>query len=281
VNAAPPRAAGRRATVAAVLAFVAMMAGAAAAQTATRLQLERSDADIELVNAGRADEGARSILRLPGCEPTPDDRATFFYAPGGGVTARIVQEEGEPAVVAAPLMIVRQPPAVEGADGPSDAETLEAIDATTGFGRPPCPEGLERAEAPEVELVQGRTRVVGRDFFLDRGADVATMAGPVRLVRTPASGGDVVRADAEALRYDLDGGRSTLTGGVRVEAGDRISEADTLALDEGAGVAILSGDPAVSRAGDDEVRGRRLRYDLETNDVVIEGNVEGTFELGE
>lgn len=274
----------RRAAAGAVL-LLALAAGGAAAQSATRLLLERSDADIELVNAGRADEGARSILRLPGCEPTPEDRATFFYAPEGGVTARIVQEEGAPAVVAAPLMIVRQPPPDAGAEGagagPSDAETLEALDATTGFGRPPCPEGLERADAPEVELTQGRTRVVGRSFFLDRGTDVATMDGPVDLVRTPASGGDVVRADADALTYELEGGRSTLTGGVRVEAGARVSEADTLELDEGAGVAILTGDPAVSRAGSDEVKGRRLRYDLETNDVVIEGNVEGTFELSD
>jgi lipopolysaccharide export system protein LptA len=289
------RRAGRRlpvALLAAVLACSALPAGAARAQTATRLLLERAASTIEIVNAGRADQGARSILDLAGCVPGEEVRSNLFYAPEGGVTARIVGEDeaDEPTVVEAPLVIVRRPEAAEGdaeaAEGAGDAhgaarddETLEALDATATFGRPPCLEEVTPPAEPRVALRQGRSTATGTRFFLDRGSDEADLEGPVTLVRTPEGDGATVEARADALRFDLDAGRSTLTGDVRVAAGERRSEAAALELDEEAGVALLTGDPAVSRLGEDEVRGSRLIYDLETNDVVVEGAVEATFEL--
>lgn len=258
-----------------------LLTATALAQTATRLLLERSDATILIVNAGRADEGARSILALGGCLDDSTLESNLFYAPGGGVTARIEQDEGEPAVVEAPLVVVVRPERSGDADDDQDGddETIEALDATATFGRPPCLETVEAADPPRVTLVQGRTTALGARFFLDRGSDVATMDGPVTLRREPQGDGDPVEADAAALAYDLEAGRSTLTGGVVVRSGGRVSEADRLELDEEAGVAILDGAPAVSRDGADEVRGARLIYDLETNDVVVEGNVEATFEI--
>lgn len=270
----------------------------AAAQSATRLVLERSDATIEIVNAGRGDQGARSILDLAGCVEGEAVRTNLFYAPVEGVTTRIddLNEEGqarESTIVEAPLVIVVRPERGDGGDiasdenasddvasEPSDDETLEALDATATFGRPPCLERVEPADPPTVLLRQGRTSVVGARFFLDRGSDVATMDGPVALTREPQSDGPPVEAEAESLRFDLASGGSTLTGGVRVTAGERVSEADELELDEEAGIAILRGDPAVSRVDQDEVRGRILIYDLETNDVVVEGGVAASFEIG-
>lgn len=274
------------------------IATATLAQSATRLVLERSDATIEIVNAGRADQGARSILDLAGCVPGEDVRSNLFYAPVERVTTRIddqsqeneAGEAAEPTFVEAPLVIVQRPErsagddAAEGDDAPSDPgddETLEALDATATFGRPPCLEQVDIADPPTVRLRQGRSDVVGARFFLDRGSDVATMDGPVSLTRAPQGDGPSVQAQAETLRFDLGSGDSTLVGGVRVTAGDRVSEADELELDDGAGIAILRGDPAVSRVGRDEVRGRRLIYDLETNDVVVEGDVSASFEIGD
>jgi len=284
VTVRPPRGrggAGRWFAASVVVVGVSLLAGALA-QSATRLLLTRSDADIEIVNAGLASEGARSILRLSGCvEEDASLRSNLFYAPGGGVTARIARGEGEDAVVAAPLMIVLQPEVVEGEVQVEDGETLEALDASTGFGRPPCLEEVVWASPPRVVLEQGRTTAVGARFFLDQGEDVATMDGPIALTRLPQGDGPTVEATAEGLRYDLEAGRSTLSGGVQVTAGSRVSEAEELELDEEAGVAILTGNPAVSRDGEDEVRGDRLVYDLETNDVVVEGRVRGSFNLGE
>lgn len=286
-------------TVRALTALAGLtIASVAMAQSATRLVLERSDATIEIVNAGRADQGARSILDLAGCVPGEEVRTNLFYAPVERVTTRIDDrdqegadgEAAEPAFVEAPLVIVQRPErggsddAASGDDAssePSDDETLEALDATATFGRPPCLEQVDIADPPTVRLRQGRSDVVGARFFLDRGSDVATMDGPVSLARAPQGDGPSVEAQAEALRFDLGSGGSTLAGGVRVTAGDRVSEADELELDEEAGIAILRGDPAVSRVGRDEVRGRRLVYDLETNDVVVEGDVSASFEIGE
>ena len=278
-------------------AVAALLLGAAHAQTSTRLLLERATSTIEIVNEGRSDQGARSILDLAGCVPGEDVRSNFFYAPEGGVTARIVGEDesGEPTVVEAPLVIVRRPETPDDGEGPSgegpssegdadvetpaDEESLEALDAEVRFGRPPCLEQVTTPAEPRVTLRQGRSTATGSRFFLDRGTDAADLEGPVTLVRTPEGDGPTVEAQASSLRFDLDAGRSTLTGDVRVTAGDRTSEANALELDEEAGVAILTGDPAVSRLGEDEVRGSRLLYDLETNDVVVEGAVEATFEV--
>lgn len=270
------------------LAAVGGLAGSGVAQTpsATRLLLERSDATIEIVNAGRADEGARSILSLAGCLDDASLESNLFYAPGGGVSARIEQQDGEPADVAAPLIVVVRPGAAEDeaggeADGgeADDDETLEALDVTATFGRPPCLASTEPADPARVTLEQGRTTATGARFFLDRQTDVATMDGPVTLRRTPQGEGDPVDADATALEYNLSTGRASLTGDVEVRSGGRESSADRLELDEEAGVATLYGSPAVSREGEDVVRGERLIYDLETNDVVVEGGVEATFEL--
>lgn len=250
--------------------------GWAQAPSSTRLLLERSDATIEIVNAGRSDQGARSILSLSGCLDDADLQSNLFYAPGGGVSARIEQDDGEPALVEAPLIVVVRPPASN--EAVSD-ETLEALDVRAQFGRPPCLAEIEPTDPPRVSLLQGRTTVVGTRFFLDRETDVATMDGPVTLRREPEGGGETVDADAEALEYDLSSGRATLTGGVEVRAGERRSSADRLELDEEAGIATLYGAPAVSREGSDEVTGDRLIYDLETNDVVAEGGVEATFEF--
>lgn len=270
------------------LAAVGGLAGSGVAQapSATRLLLERSDATIEIVNAGRADEGARSILSLAGCLDDASLESNLFYAPGGGVSARIEQQDGEPADVAAPLIVVVRPGAAEDeaggeADGgeADDDETLEALDVTATFGRPPCLASTEPADPARVTLEQGRTTATGARFFLDRQTDVATMDGPVTLRRTPQGEGDPVDADATALEYNLSTGRASLTGDVEVRSGGRVSSADRLELDEEAGVATLYGSPAVSREGEDVVRGERLIYDLETNDVVVEGGVEATFEL--
>lgn len=262
------------------LAAMLLLAPAARAQTSTSLTLERSDATIELVNQGRAESGARTVLSVPGCVPDAPVRTSVFYAPEGGVTARIAQAddaEDEATRVLAPLMTVLRPEG-EGEEN----ETLEAVDATATFEeRPACLAEVAPAETPAVRLEQGLTTVVGGRFFLDRGTDVATMDGPVTLQRAPEGDGPAVEAEAEGLRFDLDADRSTLTGDVRVRAGERISRAAELELDEAAGVAILRGDPAVSREGDDEVRGSRLVYDLETNDVVVQGAVSASFEWEE
>ena len=260
---------------------VTWLSGLAWAQTATRLELDRNDARIEIVNAGLAAEGARSILDLSGCQADPSISTFYFVAPNARVTMTIDPADASRTVVESRFVTVLRPEAdtsAEGDDG--DDETIVAQDATATFGRPPCAERITEADPPVVRLVQGRTEAVGRSFRLDGGEDVATLDGPIRLTRSAERDAAEVRATADLLRFDVDAGRSTLVGNVVVESDDRVSRAETLELDEDAGIAVLIGSPAVSRRGADEVSGDRLIYDLETNDVVIEGGVAGTIEIG-
>ena len=250
------------------------LVSAAWGQSDTRLTLERSESTIEIVNAGRASDGARSILDLGGCVPEdPEALTSLFYAPASAVTATIRQEDGSEAVVRAPLVRLVRP-----ADG-NEEEVLEALDATVTFGRPPCLNEVSEAEAPEVVLTQGRTRALGSVFRLDAASDVATLSGPIDLLRRPEGDGLPVNATSDALEHDLASGRSTLTGDVQAVQGERVSQADRLELNEAASEAILTGDPAVSTVGADEVRGAVLRYDLDRNDLVAEGGVTGVFDV--
>lgn len=241
------------------------------------MTLQRSDATLTIVNEGRAADGARSVLNLAGCVPDEPLVTSLFYAPEAGVTTRIQSSESDSvSLVRAPLVIVTRPE-----EGGDEQETLEARDATTEFGRPPCLENTEAADPPEVSLEQGRTTVTGARFFLDREDDVASMDGPVTLNRAGEDDAPPLEADADGMDFDLDTDRTTLTGNVEVRSEDRVSRSDTLELDEPAGVAVLRGDPATSTQDGDEVQGSTLIYDLETNDVVVEGGVSGSFQLEE
>ena len=167
------------------------------------------------------------------------------------------------------------------AEASGDEETVELYGGRVTFDRPGCIAEVDAEDARPVELRQGRTTVLAGRFFLDRGTDVATMDGPVALTRAPAEGDDrpPLEATADEMTFDVERERATLIGAVVVTSGERVSEADRLELDEAAGVALLTGSPAVSRRGADEVRGNALRYDLETDEVVAIGAVSATFEV--
>lgn len=279
----PARARRRRAARWGAVLLASLLAAGAGAQSNPRVTLQRADATLTIVNEGRSAEGARSVLNLAQCGE--EGRVpSYFYAPGAGVTLRMEPAEAEaPTVVRAPLMILTRPADDDGDGGEEgDAgETIEGLDAEATFGRPPCLEEVTRADPSEVRLEQGRTTVTGARFFLDEEADVATMDGPVALQRRAEGDAPALEADAESLRFDLGEDRTVLRGGVEVRTEERVSEADELELDEAAGLAVLRGDPAVSRSGDEVLRGRTLIYDLDGDDVVAEGDVDATFELDE
>lgn len=270
-----PALSGRWASVLVILAALGL-AGAAGAQTASSITIQRDDSTIVLTNYGTGEQGARSILRNSFCEEGVE--ATYFYGPPDQVEL-IIDEDTR---LVSSLAIVRQAGGRDG-NGEQDREgqeTIELLDATATFsGRPTCLEEYEAADPANVLLEQGRTTVVGSRFFLDRDTDVALMDGPVELVRAAEGDSDELTATSESLSYHLETNRSTLTGGVRVESGDRVSRAETLELDEEAGLATLTGSPAVSRQGEDEIQGETLLYYLDSNDVVVTGGVSGQLEV--
>jgi lipopolysaccharide export system protein LptA len=235
------------------------------ATTTTTVTVERGERALLVEQRALAVDGARSILGNERCEPGL--RVTLFYGPPPGYVQTTVDE----TTLTSTIAIVRVP--IEG-DG---EETLELFGGRATISRAGCLEEVDDEDAERVVLAQGRTTVRGTRFFLDQGTDVAEMTGPVELERRNADGGVALEATARELSFDIASERSTLAGDVVVRSEERVSSADRLELDEEAGLAFLTGAPAVSRRGEDEVRGQTLRYDLETDDVVVTGGVRGTF----
>ena len=266
-----------RATIGAIAA-VATVAAFALAQGLPTVTIERSDRTIVVEQRTTGAEGARTVLANRNCEEGVLTNLFFGPVPGYVVTRFDATE------LTSQLAIVRVPQRAAGeADPPdevaSDEETVELLGGAATFDRPGCLEAVDPAGARPVELLQGRTTVRGARFFLDRGSDVATMDGPIALTRRAEGDGPALEAASDSLEFDVSDERATLTGSVTITSGDRVSTADRLELDEEAGVALLAGNPAISRRGSDEVRGDVLRYDLETDDVVVVGNVSATFEV--
>ncbi|MDF1523856.1 MAG: LptA/OstA family protein [Trueperaceae bacterium] len=250
-------------------AFVAL------AQGLPTVTVERSDRTIVVEQRTTGVEGARTVLANRNCEPGVLTNLFFGPVPGF-VTTRFDETE-----LVSQLAIVRvpQPAADDDPAATDDQETIELLGGTATFDRPGCLEALAPEGARPVELRQGRTTITGARFFLDRGTDLATMDGPVTLERRAQGDGPTLEATADALTFDVADERATLTGSVVITSGERVSQADRLELDDAAGVAVLTGAPAVSRRGNDEVRGSTLRYDLETDDVVVIGSVSASFEV--
>lgn len=263
-------------------------AALALAQGLPTVTVTRGERTIVIAQRTAGADGARTVLANRNCEEGV--LTNVFFGPVAGyvetsfeetallsqvAVVRVPRADAEPPADAATLDDASDPPEA------GDEETVELYGGRVTFDRPGCIAEVDAEEARPVELRQGRTTVLGGRFFLDRGTDVATMDGPVTLTRAPAEGDDrpPLEATAGEMTFDVERERATLIGGVVVTSGDRVSEADRLELDEAAGVALLTGSPAVSRRGADEVRGNALRYDLETDEVVATGAVSATFEV--
>lgn len=241
------------------------------AQTVTTFSLQRDDTELVIANLARAADGARSIGNNLNCEE--GQRLTIVYGPAPGAVETRVEE----AVLTSQLAVIRTP--VDAEEG-AEEETLELSDATVSFNRPGCLEEVTPADSPVVTLVQGRTTVEGTRFFLDSNDDIGRMDGPVHLTRAAESDGDEpLTATASAMTFAVGEQSATLTGEVEVVSEERVTRGDSLELDEDAGTAVLTGSPARSVKGNDVLEGSTLLYYLDSDDVVVIGNVSGELEF--
>lgn len=262
-----PRRRSWRAGAALLLALAG--AGAVLAQTNTTFTIKRDDAEMIVTNLGRAADGARTIGNNRNC--SEGERLTIVYAPSPGH----VETRVEDALLTSRLAVITTP---EGADAEAGEETLELSDEEVTFSRPGCIEERAPAATPAVQLLQGKTTVTGTRFFLDREADSGVMSGPIALERGE-EGEEPLRATADAMEFAVGAQRATLTGNVSVTSEDRTTTGDRLELDEDAGTAVLTGNPARSVKGSDVLSGNRLLYYLDSDDVVVLGNVSGELEV--
>ncbi len=247
------------------------LAPAAAAQTESQVTLKRKDTDIVVTLKARYADGARFIGNNPNCQTGM--RQTLLYGPDPGYVDTRVGSDTE---LRSNVAIVLTP---DGATAGGEQQTLELYDGTVNLSRPGCIDSEQRATAASVTLVQGRTTVKGTRFFLDQGTDTGTMDGPITLDRAADGASPALTATADTMTFDTQTRHATLHGNVRVTSQDRVTTADTLELDEAAGLALMTGSPARSVKGNDVLQGTRLRYYLDTNDVVVLGDVHGELDV--
>lgn len=252
------------------LLLVLATVGVVAAQTSTTFTILRDDAELVVTNLALAAAGARTIGNNANC--ADGQRTTIVYGPQPGH----VETRVEDTLLTSQLAVITTP---AGAQASSGEETLELSADTVTFSRPGCIEERTPAPEPGVTLAQGRTTVVGTRFFLDRGTDLGEMTGPISLERAAAEGEQPLRATAASMQFAVGKQRATLVGNVQVVADDRTTTGDRLELDEDSGTAVLTGNPARSVQGNDVLTGKRLLYYLDSNDVVVIGNVSGELDV--
>ncbi len=126
-----------------------------------------------------------------------------------------------------------------------------------------------------VEVVQGKSRAWGRRLDYDNTTGKARVAGPIRLER---AGEKPLNGSSQTLVYDLDEDTLTLQGEVVLVQQDRTTRAETAYVVESEGYAYLYGDPVVSQGPDGEVRGRVVRYRLDSGELLVLEGVEAVFE---
>lgn len=241
----------------------------AAAQSVTTFTVYRDDTEITIANHALSADGARSIGNNQNCEE--GIRMTIVYGPlPGKVSAQI-----EDTVITSALAVTR---AVVGEDDQNE-EALEMLPAEVTFKVPGCIDEQHVIEGAFVTVEQGRTTVHGTHFELPAGAEVGTLRGPIDLTRQTADGAEQLTATANELTVIIDTQETTLSGDVAVRSNERTTTADTLTLDEEAGTATLTGSPARSVKGADVVEGAVLLYYLDTDDIVVIGNVQAEFEI--
>lgn len=253
--------------------FVLLVAALALAQdTRPQLRLTRRGTVIQVIQAEVASrEGAEFIPRNPRCEEEAELGVVFAPAPG------FVETRINDLRISSSIALLRRP------RGTQDQETLELSGGALSFNELFCPSVIEATRPGDVVLQVGRTTIAGAQFIYDNASGVGELIGPVQLGRTADGGSPALEATAQSLSYEVDTERTVLRGGVRVAADGRVSEADELDYDEARSIAILRGNPATSRRGAEFIQGRVITYYLDSNDVVVEGEIAGqmTFELGD
>ncbi|MGL5004503.1 MAG: LptA/OstA family protein, partial [Casimicrobium sp.] len=124
-----------------------------------------------------------------------------------------------------------------------------------------------------VFVTQGKTKLTGSQLKYTQETGIAVIDGPIIFER-PQSSGSVLKGSSQKITVDVDNEKTFLEGNVKLDSKCRTSTAERVEYDDKANLAVLFGKPAISRRLDntDEIKGERLEYNLDTNDVVIEGD---------
>jgi lipopolysaccharide export system protein LptA len=260
----------RRALWGLLAALLLSLAIADEASTLPFFELKRSGRTITVQQTAPDAKGGIFASRK-GCDPKAQDMTlTTVYAPD----PYLVHVNVNDTRITANIALRTQP------SGDQDKAVLKMFGGTLKFNEQTyCPEDIEKSGKAGVTVLQGRTAIAGVEFDYDNSTGLGTLAGPITLERKAQGNSPSLSASADSLEFNVDKNTTVLRGNVKVTSQDRVSTADTVEYDDKKGLATLRGHPARSQKGDNIITGSVIHYDLNTNDVVAEGSIGGTFTL--
>ncbi len=251
--------------------------GCSATGTLPCLELNRDDQIVTVQQTALDSEGGLFSSRTFD-EAAPCSEAgrtlTVFYAPA----PKLIETRIDDTLITSNAVLRDQP------EGVQDEATLDIFGGTLELNPDTrCPENVARSDDADVTLTEGRSTVQGAHLLYDNASGDGEMSGSetsqVTLERAAEGDSPALNASADTLSFNSDEDERTFTGNVVITSEDRVSEADTLVYNDAAGVAVLQGNPASSREGDEFVQGSIITYYLDSNDVVVSGGVAGEFTL--
>lgn len=229
--------------------------------------LERGDKIIRAVKYGPDEVGLVTY-----CAPTDGDtnRVTqFVYYDLAPYQVHVFIDKN---IIRAPLVFVRKK---DGGDG--ELEAYNGVATAQPEDAEACLPIIKADPKPRTVFVeQGKTKLTGSKLNYTEETGIAVIAGPIVFER-PQDKGDTLRGSSQKITVDVDNEKTFLEGTVTLESKCRVSSADKVEYDDKKNLAILFGNPATSasRDGKDTVKGQRLEYNLNSNDVVVSASEDG------
>ncbi len=236
-------------------------------------ELQRDDRPITVQQTASDAQGGIAVTR-GGSTCRKNENISFFYAP----KPREVETKVNNTVIRSNAVLRSQPK--DGGAEAQDEAVLDFFPGSLGYdAEAGCPRNVKRDKTGRVTVTEGRTTVNGSGLLYTNADGEGKMTGPIKLERRKEGDSPALTASSKAMDFNIDDDITTLRGDVRVESDGRTSRAEVLELDEEAGFAILRGNPATSEDEDGKVRGRVIEYDLDSNDVIVTGGVQGSFDI--
>jgi hypothetical protein len=241
-----------------------------------RLEEFKTGEWVELVfNSDRKNDAGQSfVMRLvplsKNAEQAVEKRTKYNYAVMSDAK-RVKVSFGEDATAFGNLVLVDQ--------GLEELILLsDGVARLVGEGETEKLEVTPKVTPNSVEVRQGRSKAFGSELLYNNETGEASVLGPIRLER---SGDKPLSGSANALTYNVDDETLLLFGQVRLVQKDRTTTAQSAVVREKDGVAFLYGTaqaPVSSESKDGKVRGLRLKYNLDTGDVLLLEGIEGEFQ---
>jgi lipopolysaccharide export system protein LptA len=245
------------------------------------ITIKRKDRTIRVVNYAPDEAGGASKLNIKSCDPDDEElRTTTFYAPGDYLVKTYVND----TLITSHIAFSKRPPNKRDEEGNvieegGEKTKLELYGGTLNLNDIFCPVDIKPSNEVDVKIIQGRTTIDGTKFTYDNNKGLGDLDGPVTLDRIAEGESPALKANSDKLEFNVDTDQKILTGNVKIESEDRVSEAERLEYDEENSIAVLYGNPAKSTKGEDTLEGNIIIYYLDKNDVVIKGNIQGTVNV--